>query len=201
MSLTTAFPLVALTCLFATVPALPVPRNVDPLLNREAQTALVPIAILHMYDTVSFFQRLGAVTGENKRRYASRHGYDMIESTPLHTTGILKEAPCGQDRTPDTSGKCWEADKDFDIDHSRAPTFGKIKLSLAACRGRDNGWLLWMDADAMIVNQTIPLETLIDDGYDFMLAYDWLVRFSSSSPSSLVSLLESRDLGGRHISI
>lgn len=172
-----ALGLAALVYHLAPCPALPVRENADPLLNPPATTGRTPIALLHMYDDVSFFRRLGALTGENKRRYAARHGYDMVESTPLRTTGILKMVPCKNGHTPDAAGKCWEEDKDFDIDHSRAPTFGKIKLALAACDGRDNGWLLWSDADAMVVNQTVPLETLIDDGYDLMLAYDWLVRY------------------------
>lgn len=99
----------------------------------------------------------------------------MVISIPGTTTGVLKEAPCVDTKVPGPSGKCWEEDKEFEIDHSRAPTFGKIRLALAACRGRDNGWLLWTDADAMVVNQSAKLETLIDDGYDLMYAVDWLV--------------------------
>ena len=129
-----------------------------------------------MYDNVSFFRRLGALTTENKARYARRHGYDLVLSVPGRTSGVLKPASC-DGRTPDAKGKCWTNDDSFDIDHTRAPTFGKIKLAIAACQGRDDGWLLWSDADAMVVNQSIPLEALIDDGYDMMLAYDWLVRF------------------------
>lgn len=133
-----------------------------------------------MYDSVSFFSRLGKLTGQNKLRYATRHGYDMVFSTPHHTSGIYKQIHCNADPSlivsgPDTAQKCWTHDTTFDIDHTRAPTFGKIKLSLAACRGRENAWLLWSDADAMIINQTVPLQYLIDDGYDIMLAYDWLM--------------------------
>lgn len=133
-----------------------------------------------MYDSVSFFKRLGHLTGTNKARYAKRHGYDMIYSTPEKTSGILKLIPCNAPadqifRGPDSQNKCWTEDQHFDIDHRRAPTFGKIKLTLAACDGRRNGWILWTDADAMVINQTIPLEALIDDAYDMMLAYDWLM--------------------------
>lgn len=138
------------------------------------------IVLLHMYDGVSFFARLGKLTEQNKRRYAERHGYDFVLSTPQHTTGIYKQLDCKVhhdlvESGPDAAGKCWGADRDFDIDHSRAPTFGKIKLALSACSGRDDAWLLWSDADAMIINQSVPLESIIDDGYDFILAYDWLV--------------------------
>jgi hypothetical protein len=130
------------------------------------------IALLHMYDGVHFFRRLGALTGENKARYARRHGYDMIVRGPDKVQGLFKrseECP-GNQRQP-----CWVDDHNFSIDSSRAPTFGKIKLAIAACNNRPNAWLLWSDADAIIVNQTVPLEHIIDDGYDVILSYDWLM--------------------------
>lgn len=130
-----------------------------------------------MYDNVPFFQRLGKLTGENKERYAKRRGYDMIWSTPSHTRGILTKVACnsGRDLVPDAHGDCYEEDQSFDIDHTRAPTFGKIKLTLAACIGRDDAWILWSDADAMVINQTVPLETIIDDAYDLIYSVDWLM--------------------------
>lgn len=130
-----------------------------------------------MYDNVPFFQRLGKVTGENKERYAKRHGYDMIWSTPSRTRGILTKVACDNrpDLVPDAHGDCYEEDHSFDIDHSRAPTFGKIKLTLSACIGRDDAWILWSDADAMVINQTVPLETIIDDAYDLIYSVDWLM--------------------------
>lgn len=175
--------LLLLPCLLA----LPLPPNVDPLLSDAGPTigGRVPIALLHMYDSVPFFAHLGALTAENKARYARRFGYDMVVSVPGRTTGVLKPASC-EGRAPDAKGKCWVNDDDFDIDHSRAPTFGKIKLALAACDGRDNGWLLWSDADAMVVNQTVPLEALIDDAYDMMLTYDWLVGCRLSCVAALL---------------
>lgn len=151
-----------------------------PLETAKWKPRVAKIALLHMYDSVSFFSRLGHLTGENKERYAYRHGYDIIFSTPKRTTGIFKEVNCpstSEDaiRGPDESGQCWTEDSLFDIDHTRAPTFGKIKLAIASCRGRDDGWLLWSDADAMVVNQSVPLETIIDDAYDLMFSYDWLM--------------------------
>lgn len=135
-----------------------------------------------MYDGVWFFQRLGTLTGNNKRRYAARFGYDFIIVAPQIREGILAEEPCdGNWHRKTQDGKCWKNDTTFDIDHSRAPTFGKIKLALAACNGRDNAWLLWSDADALIINQTVPLESIIDDGYDLILAYDWLVSVHPTS--------------------
>lgn len=130
-----------------------------------------PIAILHMYDGASFFRRLGALTGANKQRYAERHGYDFVERSPERATGLFRERACVGGETP----PCWEDDPNFRIDAGRAPTFGKLLLAMAACNNRPNGWLLWSDADAMIVNQTQPLEAIIDDGYDVIVSYDWLM--------------------------
>jgi hypothetical protein len=129
------------------------------------------IAILHMYDGVSFFRRLGGLTGANKQRYAERHGYDLVLRSPDEVRGLYREGACAPGQAP----PCWEDNPDFTIDSERKPTFGKLKLALAACNNRPQAWLLWSDADALIVNQTVPLESLIDDGYDIMVAYDWLM--------------------------
>lgn len=162
--------------LFRTALSLPLKQSGD-------APRVAAIVLLHMYDAVHFFRRLGELTGENKERYAKRHGYEIVFSTPHRTSGILKQITCPTStqlnnaniRGPDSQGKCYEEDNSFDIDHSRAPTFGKIKLSLACCVGRPDAWLLWGDADSMIINQSVPLESIIDDGYDLIFSYDWLM--------------------------
>lgn len=126
---------------------------------------------MHMYDGASFFRRLGSLTGANKQRYAKRHGYDYILRSPDEVRGLYREGTCAAGQ----AAPCWEDDPDFAIDKERKATFGKLKLALAACNNRSGSWLLWSDADAMIVNQTQPLEAIIDDGYDIMVAYDWLM--------------------------
>ncbi|CAN8065815.1 unnamed protein product [Agarophyton chilense] len=151
-----------------------------PMPIAEANLSPRKIALLHMYDAVPFFGRLGGLTEVNKKRYADRHGYDFVVSSPHKTFGLYKKLDCYADTNliqvgPDGSGACWGTDPSFDIDHSRAPTFGKIKLALAACQGRGEAWLLWSDADAMVINQTTPLESIIDDAYDIILSYDWLM--------------------------
>lgn len=40
---------------------------------------------------------------------------------------------------------------------------------------RPGYWMLWSDADAMIINQTIPLEDVIDDAFDIAVSADWLM--------------------------
>lgn len=139
-----------------------IPITVENGEGRDLATGSTPrIGLLHMHDGAWFFQRLGNLTLSNKRRYAKRWKYHMISVTPQGSSGIYD-----QRGTPISN---------FDIDHSRAPTFGKIKLALAACEGRKDFWLLWSDADAMVVNQSVPLESIIDDHYDLIFAYDWLM--------------------------
>lgn len=145
------------------------------------------VTLLHMYDGVSFFRRLGALTGANKARYASRHGYEFVAHTPSGTVGLWEAVPCPSGaaataggsvtRRPisDTEMGCFVPRLNFAIDKERRPTFGKLHLARAACVGRANGWLLWSDADAMVVNQSVPVETLIDDAADFLVTADWLM--------------------------
>lgn len=154
----------------------PLPSVADGAIPPQSGPVISPagsgrIVLLHMYDGVSFFQRLGHLTGANKQRYAARHGYEMVVRAPDSVTGLWKERNCAAGE----SAPCWEEDHDFQIDHTRAATFGKLKLAMAACNNRDGAWLLWSDADALIVNQTVPLESIIDDAYDVAVAFDWLM--------------------------
>lgn len=147
------------------------------------------IALLHMVNDVWFFQELAATTLANKRRYAARHGYELIVHTPAETSGLLvPSAACGTAAAaatgahvrPDQAGgggadgRCWAPAGGFALD-DRAPTFGKIKLALAACAGREDYWLLWTDADALVVNQSVPLTRLVDDAYDILASKDWFM--------------------------
>lgn len=95
--------------------------------------------------------------------------------TPLAHCSSSSQADCSAPdavRRPD--GACYTPFTDFAID-DRAPTFGKIKLVLAACVSRPDWWLLWSDADALIINQTVPLPTIIDDAYHMAATEDWLM--------------------------
>jgi len=143
------------------------------------------VTLLHMYNGVSFFRRLGALTGANKARYAARHGYEFVSHTPDGTVGLYNPVDCGAPppsggavvRRPasETAMGCFTERADFSIDTGRRATFGKLHLARAACVSRPNGWLLWSDADAMVINQSVPVESLIDDAVDFMVTADWLM--------------------------
>jgi galactosyl transferase GMA12/MNN10 family len=131
------------------------------------------IVLLHMHDDAPFFGELGALTLANKQRYAARHGYELVAHTPETTIGLWDPDSCvsqvsGRQRCVSPGNTQFRMDK-------RAATFGKIKLAQAGCVGRAGYWMLWSDADALIVNQSIPLTDIIDDRYDLLMSVDWLM--------------------------
>lgn len=159
--------------------------------DKVAEFSKRKIVLLHLHDNAPFFGELGALTMANKQRYCERHGYDFASWGPKGVTGLWKVASCDdvnavknthyeiyKSETVDDRNaappECVVRDDSFSID-ARAPTFGKIKLTLAACQTRPDYWALWSDADAMIVNQSVALESLIDDKFDMMLSVDWLM--------------------------
>jgi hypothetical protein len=136
------------------------------------------IALLHMVNDVWFFQDLASVTKRNKRRYAARQGYEFVSHDKSGTSGMFAKAECNAPgavrRGSGADVGCFVADSTFQLD-KRAPTFGKIKLALAACVGRADYWLLWTDADALVFNQARSLLDIVDDAYDIMVASDWFM--------------------------
>jgi len=156
----------------------PIERNPKLTPTGDIQLSGKKIALLHMVDGTWFFQDMAKVTKANKRRYALRHKYEMVVHDQEETAGLLQPEDCRVNRKDpyrhQRGNDCYTRQPEFGLDQ-RAPTFGKIKLALSACVGRDNFWLLWSDADALIVNQSIPLHTIVDDGYDIMLTEDWLM--------------------------
>lgn len=141
---------------------------------RDVEESADKIALLHMVNDVWFFQDLAEIALRNKRRYARRHSFEVIAHTPHETSGLWRAASCDTAGAVRRSGACYVHDESFELD-KRAPTFGKIKLALSACVGRDDYWLLWSDADAVLVNQTRSLLDVVDDGYDILVARDWFM--------------------------
>jgi hypothetical protein len=151
----------------------------EPAAGPAAPPALSParIALLHMVDDVWFFKDLANICHRNKKRYAARQGYELVVHTAHETSGLYKTADCaeaGAEHRGKGDGHCYVPDNSFTLD-KRAPTFGKIKLAIAACIGRPDYWLLWTDADALIVNQTKSLLDIVDDAYDIIVASDWFM--------------------------
>jgi hypothetical protein len=131
------------------------------------------IALLHMHDDAPFFGELGRLTLDNKQRYAARHGYELVAHTPENTVGLWDPDSCGLDARGRQSCSSL-GNAAFRMD-KRAATFGKIKLAQAACVCRSGYWLLWTDADALVMNHSIPLTAVIDDRYDMLMSVDWLM--------------------------
>lgn len=142
--------------------------------DHDVSVSPAKIALLHMVDDVWFFKELAEVTLRNKRRYAIRHKFELIVHDPVETTGLFAEAACDDPDAVKRHGQCVKPTTDFELD-KRAPTFGKIKLAMSACVGRPDYWLLWLDADALIVNQTRSLLDVVDDAYDIIVTYDWFM--------------------------
>ncbi len=62
------------------------------------------------------------------------------------------------------------AEYDCSLDETRPPSWSKI--TALGLNVPDNDWLLWIDADAAIMNHDIKIEDLIDNHYDFIFAAD-----------------------------
>lgn len=58
-------------------------------------------------------------------------------------------------------------------DPSRHIYWSKIILMLNTMQASSYKWVVWMDADTIIMNQDVPLEDLIDEDYNFLIAEDW----------------------------
>ncbi|MBA3956985.1 MAG: class I SAM-dependent methyltransferase [Parachlamydiaceae bacterium] len=70
---------------------------------------------------------------------------------------------------------CTQHDYDFiwsekSQDSSRPIAWSKILLVLKAMENSDYEWIFWSDADSLVMNLAIPLEDIIDDKYDFIIA-------------------------------
>lgn len=145
--------------------------------SKDEKLSNARIALLHMVNDVWFFQELSEITLRNKRRYAKRHNFEMVVHTPHETSGLFTKVDCkesGAFKRRQDDDECVKERNEFELD-KRAPTFGKIKLAMSACVGRKDYWLLWSDADALIVNQKKSLLDVVDDAYDVMVAHDWFM--------------------------
>ena len=59
------------------------------------------------------------------------------------------------------------------LDTSRHPAWSKILLILKAFENPNYKWVVWLDADTLIMNQDIPLEDLVDEKYNLVIAKDF----------------------------
>lgn len=61
---------------------------------------------------------------------------------------------------------------DETLDASRPIPWSKIRLILDVLKRGDHQWVFWTDSDSLIMNDSIKLEELIDNHYDFILCSD-----------------------------
>ena len=100
------------------------------------------------------FNDVAALTWPNHQRYAQRHGYTARENSAL-------------------------------LDPSRPPAWSKIRAveSMLDLQQQQQqcDWILWLDADVVIMNSTIPLETLIPTDPNVHLIVTADRRFTANS--------------------
>ena len=59
------------------------------------------------------------------------------------------------------------------IDPTRHPSWNKILAVRDALLNQKEGWVMWVDADAMVMNHQIRAESLIPKGHDLVFASDY----------------------------
>lgn len=59
------------------------------------------------------------------------------------------------------------------LDPARHPAWSKILLLLQSMKSSSSEWFFWTDADSLVMNMAIPLEDLIDEKYNLIIAKDF----------------------------
>ena len=59
------------------------------------------------------------------------------------------------------------------LDLSRPFAWSKVLLILKAMENPQNKWIFWTDADTLVMNSGISLESLLDEKYNMILTKDW----------------------------
>lgn len=59
------------------------------------------------------------------------------------------------------------------VDPSRSIYWSKLLLALQVLETDAYQWIVWLDADTIIMNQDIPLEDIIDKNVNFSIGKDW----------------------------
>lgn len=62
---------------------------------------------------------------------------------------------------------------DKTLDTSRHPAWSKILLALETFNDPECKWVVWLDADTLIMNKGIPLSDFIDPNYNLIISQDW----------------------------
>jgi galactosyl transferase GMA12/MNN10 family len=85
------------------------------------------------------FDNLLDITWENKRRYADQHGYRLFNESQRS------------------------------LDTTRPPSWSKTRAVKRLLLEEKCEWVFWMDADTVIMNSSISLESFLPEDFDLLL--------------------------------
>ena len=97
------------------------------------------IAIAQLY--TNHFDEWAKIPIRNKQIYCDKHGYDLVTKRGLYKT-------------------------DFGERH---PSWHSILLILETLEKTNVDWVFWSDIDALIMDQTVKLESFIENRYDIII--------------------------------
>jgi len=127
------------------------------------------------------------ITFRNFERYAQRHGYRFVDGSPA----VDPSRPPAWSKivavqrllsTGDTAAAAANSRSDAKLKTTASSVAAEEEVLAKRCE-----WVFWLDADTLIMNSSIPLESILpaDDGVDLVVAYDrkftansgaWLIR-------------------------
>jgi galactosyl transferase GMA12/MNN10 family len=116
-------------------------------------------AVYHKLVRWRNFDNVLSTTWANKIRYVQQHGYRLYNESKRS------------------------------LDRSRPPSWSKIRAVQRLLREEDCEWVFYLDADTVIMNSTIAIESFLPDSYDMLItkqkggwnAGAWIIRSSDWS--------------------
>ena len=111
--------------------------------------------VVHVY--TEEIKEIGELTHDNKLEYCNAHGYKFFEITSKSQLDLSKSVSVPR----------------FLPNFNIAVGWSKIKLLIDILKqNKDIDWFFWIDADAIIMNPDIKLESLISDKAFFIVGRD-----------------------------
>lgn len=83
------------------------------------------------------------------------------------------------------------------LDPSRDTYWQKLRILNQTLLTNKYEWVLWTDADALIMNTAVKLEDLVDDQHDLIISYDWFSNVVNSGHFLLKNSQWGRDFLNR----
>ena len=97
------------------------------------------IAIAQLY--TNHFDEWAKIPIKNKQIYCDKHGYDLVTKRGLYKTNFGE----------------------------RHPSWHSVLLILETLEKTNVDWVFWSDIDALIMDQTVKLESFIENKYDIII--------------------------------